>query len=354
MSNPLRVLLVKTSSLGDVIHTLPAVTDAMRAVPGIRFDWVVEEGFSEIPAWHPAVGRVLPVAIRRWRKNLRETWRSGEWGEFKARVRDGDYDLAIDAQGLVKSAFLVRLAKCRKVGPDAQSAREPFAARTYTHGLSVPKGIHAVQRLRILFAQALAYPVPDTEVSYGVDFERLPASKLETPYVVFLHATTWATKHWPEAYWIRLARLAGESGMRVQLPWGNAAEQERARRIAAASQGNAEVLPAMTLSEIAGVLARATAVIAVDTGLCHLAAAMNTPTISLYGPTNPGLTGAEGRNQVHMASELACAPCMSRKCKYRGAPMSDELDGRSFHVIPPCFATLNPDRVWAEAEQFLR
>ncbi len=353
MSQPMRVLLVKTSSLGDVIHTLPAVTDAQRAVPDIRFDWVVEEAFQEIPAWHPAVGRVLPVALRRWRKNLRETWRSGEWAECKARIRDGDYDLALDAQGLMKSAFLVRLARCRKVGFDRESARESLAARTYDHGLAVPKGIHAVTRLRQLFAQAFAYELPDTPVDYGVDFGRLPATDVPGEYVVFLHATTWVTKHWPENYWIRLSRLAGAAGLKVQLPWGNEAERARAERIACASEGHAEILPSLSLSGVAGVLAGARAVVAVDTGLCHLAAAMNTPTVSLYGPTNPGLTGAEGRNQIHLASELACAPCMGRKCKYRGAPMPDELDGRSFPVEPPCFATLTPDHVWANVQPLL-
>ena len=98
----MRVLLIKTSSLGDVIHALPALTDAARALPGIRFDWVVEEGFAEIPAWHPAVDRVIPVAIRRWRKNLWQTFRSGEWKRFKDRVREQRYDLVIDAQGLFK------------------------------------------------------------------------------------------------------------------------------------------------------------------------------------------------------------------------------------------------------------
>ncbi|KPE47437.1 glycosyltransferase family 9 protein, partial [Pseudomonas aeruginosa] len=104
----MRVLLVKTSSLGDVIHTLPALTDAARAIPGIQFDWVVEEGFAEIPAWHPAVARVIPVAIRRWRKNLWQTLRNGEWRRFKQRLKEVDYDLVIDAQGLLKSAWLTR------------------------------------------------------------------------------------------------------------------------------------------------------------------------------------------------------------------------------------------------------
>ncbi|RMS39539.1 Lipopolysaccharide heptosyltransferase I, partial [Pseudomonas coronafaciens pv. garcae] len=123
----LRVLLIKTSSLGDVIHALPALTDAARALPGIRFDWVVEEGFAEIPGWHPAVDTVIPVAIRRWRKNLWQTVRSGEWRRFKQRVREQRYDLVIDAQGLFKSAWLTRYVDAPVAGLDRDSAREPLA-----------------------------------------------------------------------------------------------------------------------------------------------------------------------------------------------------------------------------------
>ena len=127
----MRVLLIKTSSLGDVIHALPALTDAARAIPGIKFDWVVEEGFAEIPTWHPAVGKVIPVAIRRWRKNLWQTIKSGEWRRFKQSVRSTKYDLVIDAQGLFKSALPAMLAHGPRAGLDRASAREPLSALLY-------------------------------------------------------------------------------------------------------------------------------------------------------------------------------------------------------------------------------
>lgn len=338
----MRVLIIKTSSLGDVIHTLPALTDATHAIPGIRFDWVVEEGFAEIPSWHPAVDQVIPVAIRRWRKNLWQTIRSGEWKAFKQRVRERKYDLVIDAQGLVKSAWLTRYVKAPVAGLDRYSAREGWASRFYDRRLSVATGQHAVERVRQLFAMALAYDLPEGIGNYGLDLERLqlpPAA----PYVVFLHGTTWATKHWPEAYWRELAERMGRRRLEVRLPWGNPAEKARAERIA---QGlnNCQVLPKLNLAGVARVLAAAKACVAVDTGLGHLAAALDVPTISLFGPTNPGLTGAYGRTQIHQASDWPCAPCLQKKCTYK--PSADDL--RRFDLKrewPLCFTRLNPEHV---------
>ena len=338
----MRVLIIKTSSLGDVIHTLPALTDAAHAIPGIRFDWVVEEGFAEIPSWHPAVDQVIPVAIRRWRKNLWQTLKSGEWKAFKQRVRERKYDLVIDAQGLVKSAWLTRYVKAPVAGLDRYSAREGWASRFYDRRLSVATGQHAVERVRQLFAMALAYDLPEGIGDYGLDLERLqlpPAA----PYVVFLHGTTWATKHWPEAYWRELAERMGRRKLEVRLPWGNPAEKARAERIA---QGlnNCQVLPKLNLAGVARVLAAAKACVAVDTGLGHLAAALDVPTISLFGPTNPGLTGAYGRTQIHQASDWPCAPCLQKKCTYK--PSADDL--RRFDLNrewPLCFTRLNPEHV---------
>ena len=338
----MRVLIIKTSSLGDVIHTLPALTDAAHAIPGIRFDWVVEEGFAEIPSWHPAVDHVIPVAIRRWRKNLWQTLKSGEWKAFKQRVRERKYDLVIDAQGLVKSAWLTRYVKAPVAGLDRYSAREGWASRFYDRRLSVATGQHAVERVRQLFAMALAYDLPEGIGDYGLDLERLqlpPAA----PYVVFLHGTTWATKHWPEAYWRELAERMGRRKLEVRLPWGNPAEKARAERIA---QGlnNCQVLPKLNLAGVARVLAAAKACVAVDTGLGHLAAALDVPTISLFGPTNPGLTGAYGRTQIHQASDWPCAPCLQKKCTYK--PSADDLARFDLkREWPLCFTRLNPEHV---------
>ncbi|TCD22745.1 lipopolysaccharide heptosyltransferase I [Pseudomonas sp. IC_126] len=328
----MRVLLIKTSSLGDVVHTLPAVTDAQRAVPGIQFDWVVEEGFAEIPAWHPAVAQVIPVAIRRWRKQPLQTLRSGEWRRFKARLREARYDLVIDAQGLLKSAWMTRYVKAPIAGLDRDSVREPLASRFYDRRYAVPRDQHALERVRQLFAQSLGYPVPETIADYGLDRNQL-ATPGEAPYLLFLHGTTWPSKHWPEQYWRELAERMSEFGWAIRLPWGNADEKARAERIADGLAG-VSVLPRLNLGGIAKVVAGARACVAVDTGLGHLAAALDVPSISLYGPTLPGRVGAYGRSQVHL-----CA----------SGPNAGKGDRHK-----PCFDDLSPERVASELKALLR
>ncbi len=328
----MRVLLIKTSSLGDVVHTLPALTDAQRAIPGIQFDWVVEEGFAEIPAWHPAVAQVIPVAIRRWRKNLWQTLRSGEWRRFKARLRETRYDLVIDAQGLLKSAWLTRYVKAPVAGLDRDSAREPLASRFYDRRYAVPRDQHALERVRQLFAQTLGYELPQGIGNYGLDRAQL-ATPGEEPYLLFLHGTTWPSKHWPEAYWRELVERMSAFGWAIRLPWGNAEEKARAERIAEGIAG-ASVLPRLNLGGVAKVVAGARACVAVDTGLGHLAAALDVPCISLYGPTLPGRVGAYGRSQVHL-----CA----------SGPDAGKGDR-----VKPCFDDLLPERVASELKALLR
>ncbi len=348
----MHVLIIKTSSLGDVIHTLPALTDASRAIPGIRFDWAVEEAFSEIPSWHPAVERVIPVAIRRWRKAPVKALLSGEWFRCTRALAATRYDATIDAQGLLKSAILTRYTSRPVHGLDRSCAREPLASRFYTHLHVVPPGQHAVERVRGLFAQALGYTVPEGPGDYGLDRARLrpdpAAPATDAPYLLFLHGTTWPTKHWPEAYWRRLVALAAGAGWQIRLPWGNAAERARAERLAAAAPG-VTVLPRLTLAGMAGQIAGASACVSVDTGLGHLAAAFGVPTVSLFGPTDPGYTGAWGANQFHLASNFPCSPCLQKRCSYHPQPE----EAARFDLAseqPLCFTRLDPGRVWTAVE----
>lgn len=344
----MRVLLIKTSSLGDIIHALPAVTDAARAIPGIRFDWVVEENYAEIPGWHPAVDRVIPVAIRRWRKAVFRAWASGEWRHFTRQLIQSHYDAAIDAQGLIKSALLTRYATTPVHGLDGDSAREPLASYFYTHRHPVAQGQHAVERVRELFARALGYEIPTGPGSYGLDRERVFASvdhRIEgVPYVVCLHGTTWETKHWPEVYWRDLLERAEQAGWAVHLPWGDETERARAERLAK-GLAHITVLPRLTLAGMAAELAGAAACVAVDTGLGHLAAALDVPTISLFGPTNPDFTGAWGAGQIHLASNFACAPCLAKHCSYQPTE-ADRAQFDTERESPLCFTRLNPSRVW--------
>ncbi|WP_249022598.1 MULTISPECIES: lipopolysaccharide heptosyltransferase RfaC [Kluyvera] len=302
----MRVLIVKTSSMGDVLHTLPALTDAMRAIPDIRFDWVVEEGFAQIPSWHVAVDRVIPVAIRRWRKAWFSAPIKAERKAFRDAIQAVKYDAIIDAQGLVKSAALVtRLAHGIKHGMDWSSAREPLASLFYNRRHHIAKQQHAVERTRELFAKSLGYTKPETQGDYAIAQHFLGSlTPAEAPYCVFLHATTRDDKHWPEENWRELIRLLGERGLRIKLPWGAPHEEARAKRLAEGFD-YVEVLPRLSLGKVAHVLAGAEFVVSVDTGLSHLTAALDRPNITLYGPTDPGLIGGYGKNQVACNADLA-------------------------------------------------
>jgi heptosyltransferase-1 len=241
------------------------------------------------------------------------------------------YDRVIDAQGLLKSALITRLIQGASYGLDRSSAREPLAARFYAYPQAVPKGRHAIARTRQLFAQVLGYALEGLTLGYGLDLERLPESPFASPYLVFLHGTTWLSKHYPDVHWERLAALAGAAGYRVLLPWGN--ERERARvDWLAGKQTAVEVLPTLELSQLAGVLAHAAGVVGVDTGLAHLAAALESPGVFLYGPTDVTLTGVTGSAQVTLQADLECVPCLKRRCPRRDSPRGEPL---CLHQVMP-------------------
>ncbi|TNF33086.1 MAG: lipopolysaccharide heptosyltransferase I [Gammaproteobacteria bacterium] len=293
----MRVLLVKTSSMGDVIHALPAVTDAAQAIPGVMIDWVVEEGFAEIPRWHPAVQEVIPVAIRRWRKAPLQAIRSGEWRQFRERLSAHRYDAVIDAQGLLKSALVARLVTAPRYGYSRDTVRESLASFFYQHRFAVSRQQHAIERIRELFSRSLGYARPTATADYGLPRERFATPMTPSPTLVFLHGTAREEKCWPVSHWIALGQAMARAGHTIGLPWGNAIEQQRAQAIADAIGEAARVFPKMRLQEVAAVIAAAKAVVAVDTGLGHLTAALAVPCLSLYGPTDPALIGARGQHQ---------------------------------------------------------
>ncbi len=282
------VLLIKTSSLGDVLHNLPVATDIRRHMPETRIDWVVEESFAALPALHPAVQRIIPIAVRRWRKSW---WRSHN--EIKAvcsRLHAQHYDLALDTQGLLKSALIARCAHAVRHGYDWNSAREPLASLFYDRKFAVPRNLHAVERNRRLAGLALGY-VPEGAPDYGIRTPQLELPWLpDTPYVVLLHATSRADKLWAEQNWIALGSHLHRAGLRAILPWGSEQEKIRGERLRL-SIPDAICAPRLNLDEAAALLGRAHAVVGVDTGLSHLAAALDVPTVGIYTATDPGLTG---------------------------------------------------------------
>lgn len=338
----MRVLLIKTSSMGDIIHTLPALTDAGLAMPGIRFDWVVEDAFTEIPHWHKEVGQVIPIALRRWRKGIFSRETRIEWRRLQNELRAKQYDLILDAQGLIKSAFLSFFAKGLRAGLDFRSARESLASFAYQRKCKVNFYQHAIVRMRSLFSQALGYPLPDTKPNFDLDRERISTETTSENYLVFLHGTTWATKQWPEEYWIQLAKIAEDSGLRVKISGGSDAEVARALRIGNACKA-VDVTPRLSIGAMAKLLVHAKGVVAVDTGFGHLATALNIPTVSIYSSTNPEYTGALGDSSIHLAADFPCAPCLSRVCTYK----------KPSEVSPACFGTIPPARVWEVVKQLM-
>ena len=286
-----RILLVKTSSLGDVIHNLPVVTDILQQYPNVQIDWVVEESFADIPKLHPAINQVFTVAVRRWRKQVlsKKTW--GEIATFKRQVSEKPYDLIIDTQGLIKSAVMSKFAQGIKCGLDKDSAREPFASYFYNRKFSVVSGQHAVVRNRELAAYACGYEKPNDAPTYGITADKMNVGvQLPQNFIVGLHGTSKDSKLWPTAHWIALANKLSERKCHLVLPWASDSEHQRAQEIAA-NLNNVVVLPKLSIAHLATIINQAWAAIGVDTGLSHLSVALNIPTVAIYTDTNPARTG---------------------------------------------------------------
>ena len=298
----MKVCVIKTSSMGDVIHTLPALTDAQKAIPSLSIDWVVEENFAEIPRWHSAVNQIIPIALRRWRKSPFSIQTRNEWKNYRTLLQAENYDAVIDAQGLIKSAlFATRFAQGVKHGYDRQSIREPLASFFYDKKYAISYQQHAVERIRQLFAQSLGYELPQVQGDYGIARHFLHQTS-EKNYVVFIHSTTRADKHWKESEWQKLIeKITALSDCEIHLPWGNEQEKARAERLVQVDS-KVIVLPKLTLTELAKQLANAKAVVSVDTGLAHLTAALDKPNITLYGATDPKLIGCYGKNQYYLSA----------------------------------------------------
>ena len=283
--------------MGDVIHASPIVGDIVAALPGARVDWVVEEAFADLPRLHPAVHEVVPVALRRWRHALarRATW--SEIGAVRARLRAARYDLALDLQGLVKSAWVARWTGAPVAGFDWASAREPLAALAYARRYPVERDQHAIERLRSLASQALGYRTQG-DPRFGLRAPEIGLPWLvASRYVVLLHASSRPEKLWPAQHWVALSARLRARGMSVVLPWGSEAEREAAGELAAAmgegrpgasadDEPRAIVAPRMSLRECARLLADARGVVGVDTGLTHLSAALDRPTVALFAATS--------------------------------------------------------------------
>jgi heptosyltransferase-1 len=301
------ILFIKTSSLGDVIHHLPALSEARSLLPEARFAWVVEEAFAPLVRLHPAAASVIPVATRRWRSALHRpaSWR--EMRGFVQTLRARSYDEVIDTQGLIRSGLIARCARGRTHGYDSDSIKESLAARFYDVRHRVERGQHAIARNRALSALALGY-APAGAPDYGLDRARL-APPQAAPYGILLHATARAEKEWPEEHWRALAATLGR-GIDLVLPCGSAPERARSERIAS-GLARARVPERRPLDAMARLLAGAAFVVGVDTGLLHLAAALAVPLVAIFVGSEAGLTGPMGAGPITVLGGKANPPTLA-------------------------------------------
>lgn len=292
----MRILIVKTSSMGDVVHALPAVSDIARAFPEAQIDWLVEKGFAAMPQQHRAVRRVIPLQWRKWRKSLRSPETRAALSAWRAEMGREPYDLVIDMQGLVKSALFACFARGPRAGYDWGSAREPLATLLYRRKATVSRSLHAVDRCRQLAAALLGYPAPTTPPDFGLKAAPDAWTPGPGPFAALIPCASRPEKLWPEADWVAVGQALKARGWQVAVFWGSPEEEQRAHTIAQAIGGT--VPPFLTVAQVADSLAQAQAVVGLDTGMSHLAAAHGRPTVGIYCDHEPGLAGLRGAGAV--------------------------------------------------------
>lgn len=346
----MKILVVKLSSLGDILHAFPAVSDLRRHFPDAQIHWLVEPAFAEVAGWHAAVDKVITVPLRAHKK----TW----WklptllSDLRRQLRAEKYDIVLDAQGLLKSALLARLAGTEVFGFATGSAREAPAARLYKKTASVPDGLHIIDKNRQLVGKLFSIDVT-TPADFGLAkfrAERMQAGLSEElsnltkrPCVVLLHGTTWSSKCWLETSWAELIRLFAEQGWRCLLPWGNQEEYALVQRLKRTAEQHVTVLPKLSLTDLMGVLLHVQGFVSVESGIGHLAAALDVRGVMLHGPTDPGYSGILGKACQHITSGLYCSPCFKRDCPRLEAPGE----------IPPCQQALAARQIFFQANKKL-
>lgn len=299
-----KILIVRTSSLGDLVHMLPAISDIAKHVPDASIDWIVEDSFTEIPTWHNAVNEVIPVSHRRWRKHWWSAQTRSERAALKRNLNERRYDIVLDMQALMKSVWLVRQTHGLRHGLDRRSAREPLASLFYHVKHQVEFWQPAVIRQRKLAAAAFGYRW-EGEPDFGLD--TITAGVEIQPYAVIMPSASRDDKLWDPAAWHMVFQRLAEHGLSLKLLSGSAAETQRAHQLI---QGvpNAVVLPRMNLTEVAHVLAASTIMVGLDSGLTHLSAGLGRPTIGIYKASTPVRTPLQGPAYTASLGERGNAP----------------------------------------------
>jgi len=287
--------------MGDLMHALPALTEANSHVEDISFDWVVDTNFASVPSWHPLVNKIITTDHRNWKKHLFSKDSRKSLREVINQINESDYDLVVDMQNNLKSAFISYLCKHDVVGMDSRSAREYPAHLAYSKKINVDKKLHAIERQKKLLGDALGYNYKRKHIDYGTSFQNFikPNMKLPNKYFVLVQNASWVTKQWSIENWQYLIQFLENKNIDMLFPSGNLKELERAKEICSVSE-KAQAIDLMSLNEIAYIIKNADFCICSDTGLAHLSALTGTPSITLYGPTKTSLIGTTGINQNHL------------------------------------------------------
>ena len=268
--------------MGDLMHALPALTEAKENLPEASFDWVVDKNFQSVPEWHPAVKSTLVTNHREWKLNLISANTRNEIKTVVNEINQNDYDIVVDMQNNLKSSFISFLIKKEVIGMDAKSAREYPAHLSYSKKASISKDLHAIERQRELMAFALGYETQDKDFGYGISENKFtnPSFQLPSKYAVCVQNASWVTKQWPIDYWKELILELEPQGLDFLFPSGSQSELEKAREICEVS-ARAHALDILPLNEIAYILKNALFSVCSDTGLAHLSAVTNTPSLTL-------------------------------------------------------------------------
>lgn len=334
-------MLVRLSSLGDVIHTWPALTDLQRQRPDMILHWLVEADYADLAAIHPMVRRAWPVSLRR----LLRRRRPADWRLFQQQRLDWrrqHFARVVDSQGLIKSALISRMVRAdAHHGFAAGSSRERIAGWLTQHGYRIDPGLPAVRRYRELFAAIFDYQCGG-EPDFGVAAQ-LGDVRIQPQQVLLLPGTAWRSKRWLPAHWQTLAAHLLADGAEVTVLWGDANEHQLAMQLAAqlpALRVPGERLP---LLQLARLIASQALVVGLDSGLCHLAAALGRPTIALFGASSRDYAGLPGESGRNLTAGIACSPCQRRSCP--------RLSGGD--DIAPCMVALTPEMVWQQIRDLI-
>lgn len=371
----MRILIIKLSSIGDLIHTFPAIIDAKLYVKDLIIDWMVDEDFFEIIDIYKnfndfqAIEKIITIPLRKIKRNVYKEIFKFNVRNFLDNLRSIKYDLIIDPQGLLKSAILTMLCKSHQtVGFNFNSCREKLASFIYNNTIEVNKNLHAIFRTKKLFADSLNYPYQEnvTNINYGLDpksftqlIKSMPEKLYSFPYIVLLYGTSWESKHWHTDYWSNLCKLIIEDNKTIVMLVKEPAQQQFAEQIAIflikninnytnnsnENKNRLIILSQLNFFQITVILANAVAIVAVDTGFAHLAASMKIPVVAMYGPTSKNTSGILGNTNVNLQSNYHCSPCYSRICLeyYRGKSK----------IKQPCFLEITPQVIFNKLKKLI-